>query len=287
MKADSDMILSANGTPFRDHDAASLKASVMTDELGQPFRVVTHPSGGYAVMRGAPGHTPHHARVDQDVWEPASPWDQPQKTAEQTPIVNLKVRRHHTDVTHGKQDTNDASTQTKAHESPGRITLHPAWRAFWKWHLLLLLAAIAAFNPYFFLTGVMRVGTEHAAAISQWQLLPLLSWMAASLMALAVLKSTYGYYANRYQISPAILETTAGIIAQDVKRIEYRHIRSVNVSRGVIERILGIGNVEVSTAATDGGDLILFGVANPLRVQEEIERRKHRQRNTRGEDHGE
>lgn len=283
----TDMILSATGKPFRDHDAASLKASVLADELGQPFRVVDHPAGGYAVVRATTEPAGPLTQPKPPAEVPDDPWQQSQNPAHHVPIVNLKVRRQQPDVASVKQSSQNTDAQQQAAKSPNNIALHPAWRAFWGWHVLLVVAAIATLNPYFFLNGVMRISAENVDAIAHWGMLPMLSLIGAILMATAIIYSTYGYFANRYYLTPVILETRAGIWAQDAKRIEYRHIRSVNVRRGVIERILGIGNIEVSTAATDGGDLVLFGVSNPLRVQEEIERRKLMMRHTRQDDPGE
>lgn len=59
--SESDFILAAGGRPFRDRDAASLKAIRMAADLADnSFRVVEHPQGGYAVARG---ETPMDAAV--------------------------------------------------------------------------------------------------------------------------------------------------------------------------------------------------------------------------------
>ena len=46
-------ILSADGTPFEDQHAAAMQHDMLARELGEAFKLVEHPTGGWTVVRGA------------------------------------------------------------------------------------------------------------------------------------------------------------------------------------------------------------------------------------------
>lgn len=66
---------------------------------------------------------------------------------------------------------------------------------------------------------------------------------------------------QRYSITPkrVILET--GLLARSSNEIRVQDIRSINVKKSGLGGLLGIGNVEFSSAATDDADVIFFKVA--------------------------
>jgi len=235
-----ELILNAAGQPFSDKTAAGIKARTLTVELGEAYAVVDHPDGGFAVAK---------------------------KNGE---AVSLGHARPYI----------SASEDPTVHAAPlfQTMHLHPAWRSFWERHLLLLAGATAAFAPRFLLsavlTGILNADPVYIERIASWGILPYFSLIGVVAMVVALANMLYGYYANNYQIGPNTIETCFGIISRKIQRIEYRHIRSVNVNQGFIGRLLNFGLVEISTAATEGGDLNFHGVANPTKIQEEIYRRK-------------
>jgi membrane protein YdbS with pleckstrin-like domain len=158
------------------------------------------------------------------------------------------------------------------------IHLRPAWRSFWEQHLLLLAGAIAALAPRSLLstvlTSLLNVDPDYTERVASSGVLPFLSLIGAVAMIVALGKILNGYYSNSYQIGPDMIETVHGIAARKTQRIEYRHIRSVNINQSVIDRLLIVGTIEISTAAREGGDLFFYSVSKPKDIQEEIFRRK-------------
>jgi uncharacterized membrane protein YdbT with pleckstrin-like domain len=60
-----------------------------------------------------------------------------------------------------------------------------------------------------------------------------------------------------------------GILSKDRTSVSLKHIRSVNIAQGFVNRIMGVGTVQVSTA----GDLPEFTIADmpdPYVIQEAI-----------------
>jgi uncharacterized membrane protein YdbT with pleckstrin-like domain len=61
-----------------------------------------------------------------------------------------------------------------------------------------------------------------------------------------------------------------GLIAKNTNEIQLRHIRALNVKQGVIERILGIGTIEFSSAAGEGAEVMFKGIRDPHGVKGRI-----------------
>ena len=61
-----------------------------------------------------------------------------------------------------------------------------------------------------------------------------------------------------------------GIIGKDMSEIDLKDIRNVVVSYGVIDRLVGIGNVGLGTAARSGMEIELAGCIDPERVRQII-----------------
>jgi uncharacterized membrane protein YdbT with pleckstrin-like domain len=62
-----------------------------------------------------------------------------------------------------------------------------------------------------------------------------------------------------------------GILSKDRTSVSLKHIRSVNIAQGFVNRVMGVGTVQVSTA----GDLPEFTIADmpdPYVIQETITR---------------
>lgn len=79
-------------------------------------------------------------------------------------------------------------------------------------------------------------------------------------------------YDVRYTMNSGGLESRTGIVSvrQVVSKIRYEDIRGVEVVQSVLDRVLGVGILEISTAATGGIEIILEGVAHPREVQDTI-----------------
>lgn len=291
------MIVSATGLPFTDRTAAEMKASVITAELGEVYEVIDHPDGGFAVTRkngaatitGASSSREEKFNFSNDVSSSPvlpmaraknsnlNPWDIPAKVSDGK-LVNTNIRAKNiaeTSPVAGKPATE--SQRDKGDDLHRTIRLHPAVASFWLWHVVTVFGLFAAFSPHFFLAHILNVGQIYVDNMSTYGLIPMVSMIGAISMASALLNMTYGYYVRRYQVGPDMIETYYGMVSRKTQRIEYRHIRSVNVDQGFVGRLLNYGTVEISTAASEGGDLIFNNVADPTLVQEQIYRRKKTQ----------
>lgn len=80
----------------------------------------------------------------------------------------------------------------------------------------------------------------------------------------------YLIYSRQYYIGPKGVEANIGLYSSDSTRIEYRHMRGVNLRQHVWQKLLGIVGLGYGTLriATAGDDEVLFeGIANPHKKQ--------------------
>lgn len=280
-------VLSKKGRPFSDPDAAAMKARILSDEVGERFHVIDHPEGGYAVVvnRTVPGNgdqavgpapaptsAPGNGGHDMNPWEGMAAPQQP------TEGLTLRTNIPKARISGGQEAENRPGAEA-IEPKTGRLrnrSFHPAWRSFWLHQGVFMIGTAAAFAPAWFLGSVLQVGTENVAAITRFGTLPMVSLLGAITAVTAAAYMLYGYYANRYKIGDFVVESHFGIIARKTARVEYSAIREVEVKQGVIDRLLNVGRLEISTAATEGAEVLFAGVIDPMAIQDEITTRKRR-----------
>lgn len=98
--------------------------------------------------------------------------------------------------------------------------------------------------------------------------LPLFWLIPAYFLSLAL----YRIYDVRYTATSTGIEERRGVISisQQIRRIRYEDIRSIEIKQTLLARFLNIGNLEIGTAATSAVEVILEGIAAPHEVQEMI-----------------
>ena len=72
-----------------------------------------------------------------------------------------------------------------------------------------------------------------------------------------------------YTLTGAKLEIRTGIFSKDTKNIPLRHIDNVEVSETLKERLIGIGDVLIDSAALDT-KMVLNNVKNPRKYADLI-----------------
>lgn len=286
MEQGTGLILAANGKPFSDQDAARIKAQVISHELGEPYNVISHPSGGYAIRRvDNAGQTVSEKKPAANEKPPSTNTAFSQTRGPtsqeiggenpfniQSPIVQTRERPVSISRPSAGPIAIDRNIETDVQFRT--LVLRPAWRGFWKLHILGFAGLVVALAPTGFLLHILHLPPEHVSSISRHGMIPLLSFLGLTASLTAFAYAVYGRYAYRFTAKPELLESCFGIFARKSVRAEYAHIRSIDVDQGIIDRILNVGTVEVSTAATADAEVIFQGISDPMAMQEEISRRR-------------
>ena len=130
------------------------------------------------------------------------------------------------------------------------IVLRPAWRSQWFTILLLIISIsgyLLIYNPW----------------------LQLFLSFSICYFILKILARRYG---RSYMIGPKGVEVNIGIFYRDMTRIEYRHIRGVNLRQTLFNRLMSIGQILVSTSGMDT-ELIISDIKRPVYFTDIIKNR--------------
>jgi len=86
-----------------------------------------------------------------------------------------------------------------------------------------------------------------------------------------VLRILYEHFAWRFTIDDDSIESRRGIIGRTVQSIRIEDLRNINVRQSLVERMLGVGSVEFSTAGGSGIEVVFFGIEDPLELKEGVQ----------------
>ncbi|MBW2309383.1 MAG: PH domain-containing protein [Deltaproteobacteria bacterium] len=78
----------------------------------------------------------------------------------------------------------------------------------------------------------------------------------------------------KYTISSHRVSCKRGIIGKSYSEVDCRDIRNVTVKYGVIERLVGIGNVGIASAGHAGVEVVFKGIRAPDRIAKIVRRAK-------------
>ena len=90
------------------------------------------------------------------------------------------------------------------------------------------------------------------------------------LPALILMMAGFGRYRRLYTVTSHRIMMRTGLIANNTNEMEIRHIRGINLRQGVTERLLGIGTLEIISAADGGAEVVFSGIRNPVAVKDQI-----------------
>lgn len=140
--------------------------------------------------------------------------------------------------------------------------------------LILIVAALPML-----IVSLERSGSVRGAVIA-WIVcgaLDVLWWVPAMLL------SAPYYRSLSYEIREEEVIVRAGIVTRSVKLVPYRTVTNLTVKRGLLDRWLGLGTVDIQTAGMSGTNNVeqsLVGLENAQEVYELVVRELRRFRGT-------
>ena len=121
------------------------------------------------------------------------------------------------------------------------IVLRPAWRSQW-FTIVLLIISISGY----------------IVIVNPW-----LQLFLSFFICFFFFKILARRYGRSYMIGPKGVEVNIGIFYRDMTRIEYRHIRGVNLRQSLFNRLMSIGQILVSTSGMDT-ELVISDITKPV-----------------------
>ncbi len=132
----------------------------------------------------------------------------------------------------------------------------PAWLNQW-WQM-----AMAVLLPFVFVLAYLK-GDQYFSAPNLRVVLVVVVAVFIYLLAVVI----YRRYSWAYTINGETIESREGLIARKVKSIRIQDLRNINVNQSLWQRILGVGDVEFSSAGGSGIEVSFRGVSDPLQVK--------------------
>ena len=136
-----------------------------------------------------------------------------------------------------------------------RYTLRPAWRSQWFLMSLAIVLFLLSFLP---IIGSLGTGAEGLFTLG----VPFL--IVCSIML-------YRHFSWRFTVDDFSIESRQGLIARKVSSIQIEDVRSINVKQSFLDRLLFIGDVEFSSAASSEAEVVFKKISNPMRVKRKIQ----------------
>lgn len=274
-------ILASDGAPFRDRDAARIKRDLLVRDLGAGvhLEVVDHPSGGFAVTLDSP------VVVEISPGETLSPraallrsLAQAEDSVAVSPRAAGPRASPELEPARASPTANPTTDAPVMGAYPETFRLSPAARAFLGLHLQALLGVVLLFQPHgvFVLTGL---GLPQNATLGAL-LLTAIAGCGALLAVLALSQFVWAFTANTYLVDRDGVEQVQwyferGRLRRRAPRVNFAHLRSVDVDQSVLQMMLDVGSVKLAAGATDSYEVELRHVTHPRALQREFQRRLH------------
>jgi uncharacterized membrane protein YdbT with pleckstrin-like domain len=135
----------------------------------------------------------------------------------------------------------------------------PAWRH--QWFAVTVAALLALGSMYLAVFLALTARNEYSIGLG----------FTLALFALLALVIVYRKYCWRFIITDDIIESHYGIIARNVRSIRVRDLRNVNARQSLMQRILGIGDIEFSSAGGSDIEVSFYGIRDPLGVKRQVQ----------------
>lgn len=143
-----------------------------------------------------------------------------------------------------------------------KYTLRPAWRSQW---FLMILAIILLLIPFLPIIESLRAGEDWRFALD-----PSLAILGLPFVVILLIM-IYRHCSWRFTVDGFSIESRHGIIAREVSSIRVEDVRSINVKQSLFQRLLFIGDIEFSSAASPEAEVVFKKISNPMHLKRNIQ----------------
>jgi uncharacterized membrane protein YdbT with pleckstrin-like domain len=127
------------------------------------------------------------------------------------------------------------------------LSMHPSRFAY----LASYVAGVFLFFVFFIINNVIQTG------------LPWIPWAGPPLGALFILVTDIVRGSETFIVSGDGVARQFELFSSSKTFIEYRDIEEVNIKQGIFQRIFGIGDIVIESAAEDAAGVTFHDVSNP------------------------
>jgi len=149
--------------------------------------------------------------------------------------------------------------------SPCMFRNHP-FRFILLW--MIVVFAIITFVDAERVSKILPFEKTDAASAAEW--LP----VAAALVGGFSLFSLFTWWIESITTRLNLMQTfcvlSKGLISRHTSEMGYRNVQNTYVKQGVIQRLLGVGSVGISSSGQSNVEMIIHGVRDPVHIQTRI-----------------
>lgn len=148
----------------------------------------------------------------------------------------------------------------------GKVIISKVWRSELVRVTLFIILVFASPILSAALPGSVIKGPLFSTSQSTFFLSFPLFWL---LPFFSFVDAAFRIYNVRYVVDSQGIEAWEGILSlrQSITHVRHEDIRSIETDQGVLERVLDVGEISISTAATGGVEVQFKGVSKPKQVQ--------------------
>lgn len=75
-----------------------------------------------------------------------------------------------------------------------------------------------------------------------------------------------------FTITNKRVRSKVGIVSRSIHEVFIKDVRSVNLHQGILERLFGLGSINIGSAGTAGVEVSFKGISQPLEIKEKIQK---------------
>jgi uncharacterized membrane protein YdbT with pleckstrin-like domain len=139
---------------------------------------------------------------------------------------------------------------------------HPSWRSLLSLYIKGLLIGIVVGV----IVGVITRATGKSVNVG----LVVVAVIAVLLVVMAI--AFFRLIRTTYSITSQRLTINKGLLSRDLHETRIDRVQNVNYRQSLLERMLGIGDVDFDTAGGDDYDFSFLGVADPHGIVRTVDR---------------
>jgi uncharacterized membrane protein YdbT with pleckstrin-like domain len=139
---------------------------------------------------------------------------------------------------------------------------HPSWRSIIDFYIKGLLVAVLAGVIAGIVTRISGKSVDVA-------------WVIPAVIVVFIVVLIWGFLKRirtTYTISNQRLTINIGLLSRDIHQARLERVQNVNANQSMLERMLGIGDVNFDTAGSAEFNFAFEGVAHPQRIVRTVDR---------------
>jgi len=173
-------------------------------------------------------------------------------------------------------DEADARHQAKEkeeRETLKEIKIRPAWISQWHWGVMVVAGFTIAIFPTLFPILLLGVGETQAMVAEYPWALDMMNYIGLGMAGYAAYMAINVALAYEYRITPTTVHAKEGIVSRKKIRIDLANVVNLELTQSAQERMIGVGNIEFSSAGTGDVDLTFRQIDTPEKIHEIIKNR--------------